>query len=275
MLAYKRKVSRQASERKAFLRRSFLFIALLIGICGVMSGCEGQEVIIEDLSQRDTLKALLLLRDKNIDAQKEVRASKKNVTYNITVKTSQAREAVRLLLYNHIPEASRATLKDVYPPGSSNLIPSKSDELARFIMAMQGETESLLKAIPGVMDARVVFSFEPPLNFKSTQTKRAASVLLIYQASPNQEAPLTDGEIKHLVASGLFGLNPEDVTVVQKTTQFTESPNKLAINNTSAEISGRPLNSFFLWGLILLTALAMMIAGYGLIRLYWGRQKEL
>lgn len=243
-------------------------------LAGFLLSCEGYESVIEDLSQRDAHIALVLLRDKNIEAYKEGRASKKNVTYHIKVKKNQAEKALRLLVNNHIPREERARLKDVYPPGSSGLIPSKSDELARLIMALQGESEALLKVIPGIVDARVMFSVEPPQDYKSTNPKRTASVAIVYQpSSSNLLPPLLDQEIQQLMAASISGLLPEDVAVVQKALQplvYVDSP-----TSTQAGASIVPQHdSRFQWWLMLLTVLALLVASYGVLRLIMQRRSS-
>ncbi len=124
--------------------------------------------MIDDLSQRDANEILVVLRDHQIEAKKVGQTTKKSVIYRIEVKEQCAKDALRLLVHNQIPKIQRAGLKEVYPPGGSGIIPSKSDELARMTMAMQGEIEALLKVIPGIADARVVMF---PTTRRSTISK--------------------------------------------------------------------------------------------------------
>jgi type III secretion system YscJ/HrcJ family lipoprotein len=254
---------------KQELHRFSVVRFLSLFACVFFVGCEGVESVIEDLSQRDANIALVLLRSNNIEAHKESHQAKKNTTYHIKVKKNQAENALRLLVENHIPNLDRATLKDVYPPGSSGLIPSKSDELARLIMAMQGESEALLKVVPGIVDARVVFSFDPPMDFKSSNTKKTASVAVVYQSSPEiPDPPLTVHEIKNLIAASFSGLSPEDVTVVQKVLQ----PHEVVDAQKDITIINQSPKPSFQWLLLLLTAVALLVAGYGVMRLYFMRR---
>ena len=123
-----------------------LFLCLMV-LC-LLHGCDHYEIIIDDLSQRDANEVLVLLRSHQINAKKTGLTQKKNTVYHIKVKQKSSEEALRLLVHHQIPKNYRASLKEVYPPGSSGIIPSKSDEVARMIMAMQGESEALLRVLP-------------------------------------------------------------------------------------------------------------------------------
>lgn len=252
-----------------FIGRRFF---LLLGVCIFLLGaCTSYEVVMEDLNQRDANELLVLLREQNIDAKKEGLASRKNISYQIKVKRSQEQDALRLLVQNRMPRVDRAGLKDLYPPNSSGLIPSKSDELARLVMATQGEIEALLKVIPGILDARVVFSYDQPTDFNKSTTKKTASVAIIYRPlKANREPPLSEIDIKHLISASISGLVADDVMVVQKLIE----PIDYLMQTGKPEIPA-PAQSPALrekktssWYLLSLTILALLVATYGVFRLY-------
>lgn len=247
-------------------------LSVLVSLLLVVSACEQYEIVIEDLSQSDANTALVLLRQKHIDAQKIGHSARKSTTYQIKVKKTDADEALRLLVYNRIPKTERASLKEVYPPGSSGLIPTKSDELARLMMAMQGEIEGLLKVVPGIADARVVISFDQPSEINRANPKKA-SVAIIYR--PNEEthaSPMSDWEIKNLVATSLSGMLADDVTVVQKPIKpegyVDASSNPTPLADTAVKEPKKD-SSMVLFGV---TAFALLIAAYSAFRLFWQRR---
>ena len=245
------------------------FIPIVV-IVGATLACDRYEIVIDDLSQRDANEILVVLRDHQIEAKKVGQTTKKSVIYRIEVKEQCAKDALRLLVHNQIPKIQRAGLKEVYPPGGSGIIPSKSDELARMTMAMQGEIEALLKVIPGIADARVVISYDSPLDYQKSATKKTASVAVIYHPQGEiGEAPMNDAEVKNLIAASIGGLLPENVTVVQKIIEPIKNSSEEILSGTQNEKPAATKNNFMLspWLLLALTLLALAIAAYAIIRL--------
>jgi type III secretion system YscJ/HrcJ family lipoprotein len=270
-MMYQSMRSRKEIRGMRFITRNEWSFSLLILF--FIIGCDNYEIVIDELSQREANEALVLLRDRQIDAHKVGHTVKKNLIYQIKVKKSQSKEALRLLVYYQIPKIYRAGLKEIYPPGSSGLIPTKSDELARLMMAIQGEVEALLKVVPGIADARIVLSYDPPADFNKTAVKKTASVALIYQPQQEKsESPLLDQEIKNLVAASISGLLAENVTVIQKmmapidwvSTQIAHSKGMTQIDQESK--GHEPANSP--WYLMVLTIGALTIAAYAVLRIF-------
>lgn len=250
---------------------SFFFTRWLVLLAlPLMLACNGFEVIIDDLSQREANEALVLLRDIDIPARKTEKLNKKTILYQIEVKKSHAQQALKILVHNQFPKVYRAGLKEVFPPGSQGLIPTKTDEIARMMMAMQGEIEALLKVIPGIADARVLISYDGPSDFGKHVAKKTASAAIIYNhAATHMQAPLSDIEIRNLIATSISGMLPEDVTVVQKMIEpIKQEEIQLAptLNKKTAIDSAHPFAPYwYLWGL---TGIALLIAAYAVVRIF-------
>ena len=230
-------------------------------------GCDGYEAVITGLGQASANEALVLLREHNIDAKKEAEPSKKLPLFQIKVKTSQSIDALRLLVDHRLPKTERASLKDIYPPGASGLIPTKSEEHARFLMASQGEVEALFKIIPGVTDARVVLSFEPPNDLLKNGPPKTASVVLLYQSNSEDRLPISDEEAKNLISSSINGLLPDNVTIVQK-------PIANVAMLFPAPIAAEDEEKYLVWYMLALTSLALLVAFYGVFRLFVQRRTQ-
>lgn len=236
----------------------------------LLISCTHHEIVIDELSQREANEVLVLLRGQKIAAEKVGQAVKKTTVYQIKVKKEQAEVALRLLVENQIPKTYRASLKEVFAPGTAGLIPTKADEIARMTMAMQGEIEALLKVIPGIADARVVISYEPSLDYQKITPKKTASVALIYL--PQQDhIPLSELEVKNLIASSITGLLPEDVMVVERVLKPVEYLNtsllEKPINNLSSDTLLSTKAAFSPWILMALTIIALIIAAYAVVRI--------
>lgn len=238
----------------------------LMAVLLVLSSCERDEVVMENLSQREANMAVVLLSEHNISAHKVLLPSRKESLFNIKVNKSQSIEALRLLVLNHIPTANRASLKEVYPPGSSGMIPTKSDEYARLLMATQGEIEALIKVIPGIVDVRVVLFLEQPADPHKKVMERSASVAIIYRPTDDDlEPPLSDHEVKDMVASSIGGLALEKVNVVQKLLAhgLNDSIEEESVFSEANEDGPLDIN----WYLIFLCAISLCTAAYSTIRL--------
>ena|GEM_PF-1934166 len=248
----------------------FYRLLSLIALCLSM-GCDRYEVVIDDLSQQDAIEVLVMLREHDIDARKASHSNKKGAIYQIEVKQKQANLALRLLVHNQLPKVHRAGLKDVYPPGASGIIPSKTDEQARMTMAMQGEIEALLKVIPGIRDARVVVSSDVSPDHRSS-IKTASVVILNYPKAEHSGSILTDDEVKNLIVTSIAGLSKDSVNVVQRQIDPVlalqkQDQSKLDLPVIIRERTTRPS-----WYLMALTLLALAIAAYAVIRMMQERR---
>lgn len=231
--------------------RNYSFLLLS---CLFLCACKEEQLIVEGLTQNEANEIIVILHDHEIRANKERIAERKQTTYQIKVAKKYSDQALRILVNNQLPRTFRAGLKEVYPPGSAGLIPTKSDENARLIMALQGESEALLRVFPGVVDARVMLSMD------SHQNVQSASVALIYQTGQLEQSDAA--EIKSLIAKANSSLLIENIHVVMKELspkdhQLINPPIKLAKNNFF------PMTLLFI-----ITALALMIAAYAFLRPY-------
>lgn len=234
----------------------------------MMMGCDRYDVVMAGLPQGEANEALVLLRESNIDAKKEMEPSKKIQLYQIKVKSSDTVAAMRLLVDNRLPRTERAGLKDIYPPGSAGLIPTKSEEHARFLMASQGEVEALFKVIPGIKDARVVLSFDPPSEILKNQNQKTASVVLLYQNISDRGSPISDEDAKRLVASSINGLSSNDVTIVQKEIAgLTAETSAVDMSFAQAAVLDHEKRDL-VWYMLALTIMALIVATYGMFRLF-------
>ena len=182
-----------------------------------ITACNDREIIVEGLTQDDANEILVALWDHNLDATKESHSNRKNINYDIKVKKKQAHAALRILVINQLPRSKRAGLKEVYPPGSAGIIPTKSDEQARLIMALQGEIESLIKALPQIVDAHVVLSMDQSHELSKNNSAKSASLTITYRPDPEDDTmPISESELQHLVSSAVGGLPIESVRVIMK-----------------------------------------------------------
>lgn len=193
---------------------TFLFLSTLtLGL----AGCQSQKEIVSNLSESDANQVLVVLASQKIDAQK-VLVPGRTPTYSVTVKSSAVMEALKILVENRIPSQSSTGYDAVYPAGSSGLIPTKEESKAKFLMALQGEVESMLRVLPGVVDAQVRIVMpdtDTVRDINAPLPKATASVAIVYNPIDNLGgAAVEESEIRNLVASAVEDLSQNNVTVV-------------------------------------------------------------
>jgi type III secretion protein J len=120
-------------------------------------------------------------------------------------------EAWRILQENGLPRHRDSGVEEVYK--NSQLIPTASEERAKFLLAVSGELGRTLKTIPGVVDARVHVVIPDPsaLRDPNDKTHPTASVLMKYWAN---YAPPQQDQVTKLVANGVEGLDEKNISVM-------------------------------------------------------------
>ena len=195
----------------------------------VLTGCMSREVA-SGLSEQDAQEIVVVLKESGLDAA-AVRSAggDRNAapswTVNVRGGSRNTVLAWRLLQENGLPRQKVKGLEEVF--ASTGMIPTASEEKARLLMALSGELTRTLKSVQGVVDARVqiVLPDNSPLLDRSQWSPPTSSVLIKYRGS---EFPLTQDEVKNLVARGIEGLQADNVAVVFKRTDPVRMPAKNA-----------------------------------------------
>ncbi len=131
--------------------------------------------------------------------------------------------AWRVLEENGLPRQKDKGLEDVF--ANSGMIPTATEEKARFLLGVSGEISKTLKSVAGVVDAHVlvVMPDVSPILDKSERTPPTASVLLKYRG---HDLPLAEDDVKKLVARAVEGLQPENVAVVYKKVEVRQAEDR-------------------------------------------------
>ncbi|OGQ26819.1 MAG: hypothetical protein A2138_14425 [Deltaproteobacteria bacterium RBG_16_71_12] len=194
----------------------WVFLACAVALA---SGCGPNHDIVSGLDQLEANEILVVLRAKGIDGEK-VKEEGRVVTFAVLVKDVDVDDALRLLVANKLPRTRSQGLKEVYPPGGGGLIPTKSEEKAKFLMAMQGEIERKLKAMPGIVQAHVsVVQPDKDIvrDLDTPPPPATASVAVVFNAIDERgSATVKEDEVRSLVAASIEDLRPANVTVVMK-----------------------------------------------------------
>ena len=171
--------------------------------------------ILHGVDERSANEATAALERAGIGAEKqpdEGAAAGAGATYTIRVVHADGTRAVDLLRALGLPHDRRRGFAETY--GQPSLIPTPSEERARYIDALAGEIERTLESADGVVSARVhlVLEESDPLSADARPRNPARAAVLL-KARPGM-APFSDSDIQKLVAGSVAGLDPKAVSVV-------------------------------------------------------------
>lgn len=217
-------------------------------LCTAMTlgGCDqdAQALITVD-SEKEAIAIMVELDEQKIGPSSvKSTGSSREPAYEVRVPTSQVAQARRLLVSLDMPKERSPGLDTLVE--SQGMIPTRTDERARLMMAMAGELERTLETYDGVVDARVhVVLTEMDSLSKEPSAGARASVVIKYRAgsrvleqfakattATNGQADATTAQqgVKKIVMNALSDVADDDITVA-----FTETVPR---GSTGAEENG-------------------------------------
>jgi type III secretion protein J len=191
-------------------------IAVLILLGAIGYGLLMRRTVLAGLSETESREVAVAL-DKGgvrsfVSKDPKGRGQTVEETWSVEIHGSDRTqvEAWRILQEHNLPRPREAGIADVYKDGQ--LIPTASEERAKFALAMSGELGRSLKSVPGIADARVHVVIPDPSALRDPATKPhpTASVLVKYTTS---ERPLSKESVANLVSKGIEGLETSNVEV--------------------------------------------------------------
>jgi type III secretion protein J len=197
-----------------------LQLAVLIGIALTQTACLKSE-LGAGLTDAEAQEMIVLLKNHGLNAERSFVAKGKDQgawTVYVSGGNQNLVTAWRVLQENGLPRQRVKGLDEVF--SQSGLIPTASEEKAKLLVGLTGEITRTLKSIDGIVDARVhvVIPDNSPLLDRSQWAPTTASVLIKHKW---QQPPLSEADVKSLVAKGVQGLTPEQVAVVFKSVPET------------------------------------------------------
>src|SRR5450631_677193 len=194
-------------------RRGFAARWLLVAVIATTAACSTN--ILHGIDERAANDATAALERAGIGAEKlpdEGAQSGSGASYTIRVAHGDGTRAVDLLAALGLPRDKRRGFSETY--GQPSLIPTPSEERARYLDATAGEIERTLETVDGVVSARVHLVLEEtdPLAVDAKQKSPArAAVLIKARSGPT---PISGPDVQKLVAGSVAGLDSAAVGVV-------------------------------------------------------------
>lgn len=194
-------------------------VLLAVAMLTIAPACAGELDIVHGLDEFEANEIMVILEGRGISSHK-TKEEGRIVTYAVVVSGDDSEEALRILVANRLPRPRPRGLAQVYPADSGGLIPTRTEEKAKYLMALQGEVERKLMTFPGIVYAYVsvvVPDKDIVRNLDTPPPPATASVSLVYNPIDAKGlASLTDVEVKALVANSVEDLKPDFVQVVMK-----------------------------------------------------------
>ena len=147
-------------------------------------GCKKE--IYHGLTELEANEIVVALADHGIASDKlpdkGEAGGKKGPIYLISVEEEQSVEAKRTLLDMHLPRPHEHGMAEAF--STPSMIPTETEEKARYLTALQGELASTLEQVDGVVDAKVhlVLPESNPLESSRDLTQARAAVLIKHYA---------------------------------------------------------------------------------------------
>lgn len=173
----------------------------------LLAGCEAE--LASGVSP-DQANAMIVTLDAQRIAATKDRAEGDVERYAVRVARSDEGRALSILRAAGLPRNDDPGFAEVFAEAS--LVPTASEERARFTAALGGELARSVERLPGVIDARVhvAMSDPSPRPFGEAREAPRASVL----ARIEENAHLDENAVRSLVAFAIPGMRTEDVAVV-------------------------------------------------------------
>jgi type III secretion protein J len=187
----------------------------VLGVLILLAACSSG--VADGLDERQSQEALAALSEAGIAAERVGSGEGKGRRYRIEVGSSDSGRAAAVLRSLGLPRAQERGFAETY--GSASMIPSPTEERARFLKALSGEIANHLEQLEGVVDASVIVTApvaDPLAPIDAPRGKPTASVLLKVRGGAAGPAP---DDVRKLVAGAVEGLATADVAVVREELQ--------------------------------------------------------
>jgi type III secretion protein J len=189
----------------------------MVALAAAFTAACGTDTIVQKINEREANEILEVLDETGIPANKGVIDTGRDIFFSIQVPSSQRIKAIKVLNKYNLPRPRDKGYNEVFGAGSSGLIPTNTEERAKLLQALEGEIQTQLKLVEGILDASVniVLPQEDALKTtKDIQSLPSASVTIKYMPSASGAKPLSEPQVQAIVAAAVERLTPDRVVVV-------------------------------------------------------------
>ena len=181
--------------------------ALLVVLATLLVACSAP--VATGLDEPEANRIVVVLDRASVDATKEADPAGEG-KFRVLVARDDVARALGAMKDEELPRPKPPSVLDAIGKGA--LVPSQAAEHAQLVAGMAGDLERTLNGVDGVVFARVHLNLPASNPLGDPKGAHAsASVLLEHRGST---PPLANDAVQRLVAGGVAGLAPSDVTVV-------------------------------------------------------------
>jgi type III secretion protein J len=199
--------------------REIMRLAVCASVLLVL-GCS--VTIHHGLDESSANEALVALERAGIGASK---AQGDDGAFAISVNRADVISALDFMRAAGLPRGKRSGFAETYKQPS--LVPSATEERARYMEALAGEIARTLESVEGVVSARVHLVLpETDLLGASDAKRTPAQAAVLVKARAGHALPISEAEVQKLVAGSAAGLDRGAVAVV-----FTQAAGPVGVPN--------------------------------------------
>lgn len=167
------------------------------------------------LDETDANRVVVALEESGVSASKEPDPDAEG-RWRVSVGREEASAAVAVMSRENLPPPNAPGVLDALGKGS--IVPSRSAEQARLVAGTAGELEKSLRAVDGVLSARVHLAIPTSEPFARSDDKSEAPSASVLVRHRGATPPIAAADVQRLVAGAVPGLDPARVAVVSTPT---------------------------------------------------------
>jgi type III secretion protein J len=189
----------------------------LIYFLFVAAGCDAR--LSGDLAEAQANAMVVALHEHGIGAAKEREGGgTAEPRFAVEVAEGEVARALAVLAAADLPHRNDPGIEETF--GEGGLVPTATEERARFVAALGGELAQTIERIDGVVDARVHVALPETqdLLLDETAPSPRASVLIKYRVD---HAPPEPEALRALVAGAVQGMDPAEVSILAVPSEST------------------------------------------------------
>lgn len=235
------------------------FIAILGLALFLLTGCETNRVIVNNIPEREANEILVFLGSRGIKADKILSKSgggmgaEESVTmWNIAVEEGSMMDAMSILNQNGLPRKQGTNLLALF--AKQGLMSSDKEEQIRYQAGLEEQLAGTIRKIDGVIDADVQLSFPSTESngpaapgAQQVPQKVTAAVYVKHQGIGDDPNAFLTSKIKRLVAGSVSGLDINDVTVISDRARFAD----VTLNQSLEGAPGTPKEFVNIWSIVM------------------------
>lgn len=245
---------------KLFINKLSVF---LIAILCIMTGCEPNRVIVNDVDEREANEIIVFLASRNITSDKVPSSAAGGVggeaskLWSISVEPDKTVEAMALLNQVGLPRQMGTNLLDLF--AKQGFMTSEKEDTIRYQVGLAQQIANMIKKIDGVIEADIQLSFPPEATTiipgsqaVTTPPKITAAVYVKHQGVLDDPNSHLITKIKRLVSGSVTGLDINDVTVISDRSRFTD----ITLNEIKESSASQSKDYVSIWSIVMTQASA-------------------